>query len=291
MHLSRRHLLTVAAALPFTGGCARADSQVTVRVDPGKSLGRIPDDFMGLGFEISSVAVPGLLSAGNRAYVDLVRDLGANGVIRIGGNTSDFSRYDARGTAVSAPKATVVTEANLRELKTFVDAVGWKLIWGLNLGDDKLDNAVEEARAVAGIMGDRLIALEIGNEPDLFPNQGHRPKGYDFAMWLADYRRYKSAIRAVLPRVAFAGPDLAGAVDWMEQFARQESDIALLTAHHYITGQANPAATLDTMLAEEKKYQPALARFLDYVQRHDHVWITRRIDIAEHWRDKHPYAR
>ena len=35
----------------------------------------------------------------------------------------------------------------------------------------------------------------------------------------------------------------------------------------------------------------ALARFLDYVQRHDHVWITRRIDIAEHWRDKHPYAR
>jgi peptidoglycan/xylan/chitin deacetylase (PgdA/CDA1 family) len=35
----------------------------------------------------------------------------------------------------------------------------------------------------------------------------------------------------------------------------------------------------------------ALARFLDYVQRHDHVWITRRIDIAEHWRDKHPYER
>ena len=40
-----------------------------------------------------------------------------------------------------------MTEANLRELKTFVDAVDWKLIWGLNLGDDKLDNAVEEARA------------------------------------------------------------------------------------------------------------------------------------------------
>jgi allantoinase len=33
----------------------------------------------------------------------------------------------------------------------------------------------------------------------------------------------------------------------------------------------------------------ALARFLDYVQRHDHVWITRRIDIAEHWHSLHPY--
>jgi allantoinase len=34
----------------------------------------------------------------------------------------------------------------------------------------------------------------------------------------------------------------------------------------------------------------ALARFLDYVQRHDKVWITRRIDIAEHWHANHPPA-
>jgi allantoinase len=35
----------------------------------------------------------------------------------------------------------------------------------------------------------------------------------------------------------------------------------------------------------------ALARFLDYVQGHDKVWITRRIDIAEHWRARHPYIK
>ena len=34
----------------------------------------------------------------------------------------------------------------------------------------------------------------------------------------------------------------------------------------------------------------ALARFLDYVQSVDKVWITRRIDIAEHWHATHPYA-
>ncbi|HEU4853544.1 MAG TPA: allantoinase PuuE [Telluria sp.] len=33
----------------------------------------------------------------------------------------------------------------------------------------------------------------------------------------------------------------------------------------------------------------ALARFLDYVQEHDKVWITRRIDIADHWRASHPH--
>ena len=32
-----------------------------------------------------------------------------------------------------------------------------------------------------------------------------------------------------------------------------------------------------------------LQRFLDHVQQHDHVWITRRTDIARHWRDTHPY--
>jgi len=34
----------------------------------------------------------------------------------------------------------------------------------------------------------------------------------------------------------------------------------------------------------------ALARFLDYIQSHDKVWITRRIDIANHWHAVHPFT-
>jgi len=33
----------------------------------------------------------------------------------------------------------------------------------------------------------------------------------------------------------------------------------------------------------------SLQRFLDYVQSHSHVWICRRIDIARHWHEHHPY--
>jgi len=33
----------------------------------------------------------------------------------------------------------------------------------------------------------------------------------------------------------------------------------------------------------------ALQRFLDHVQRHERVWITRRIDIARHWKQVHPF--
>jgi putative urate catabolism protein len=34
----------------------------------------------------------------------------------------------------------------------------------------------------------------------------------------------------------------------------------------------------------------ALARFLDYVQSHDRVWLCRRIDVAQHWHQQHPPA-
>ncbi len=33
----------------------------------------------------------------------------------------------------------------------------------------------------------------------------------------------------------------------------------------------------------------ALQRFLDHIQSHDRVWISRRIDIARHWRQTHPF--
>ena len=32
-----------------------------------------------------------------------------------------------------------------------------------------------------------------------------------------------------------------------------------------------------------------LQRALDYVMKHAGVWVTRRIDIARHWVDTHPY--
>ena len=33
----------------------------------------------------------------------------------------------------------------------------------------------------------------------------------------------------------------------------------------------------------------ALQRFLDYIGRHDRVWVCRRIDLARHWRTTHPF--
>ena len=34
----------------------------------------------------------------------------------------------------------------------------------------------------------------------------------------------------------------------------------------------------------------ALQRFLDHIDKHDRVWVCRRVDVARHWIERHPYA-
>ncbi|NMG70346.1 allantoinase, partial [Azoarcus communis SWub3 = DSM 12120] len=33
----------------------------------------------------------------------------------------------------------------------------------------------------------------------------------------------------------------------------------------------------------------ALQRFLDHIEKHDRVWVCRRVDVARHWITEHPY--
>jgi peptidoglycan/xylan/chitin deacetylase (PgdA/CDA1 family) len=35
----------------------------------------------------------------------------------------------------------------------------------------------------------------------------------------------------------------------------------------------------------------ALQNFIDYVMARDGVWICRRVDIAKHWRERHPLPK
>ena len=261
MNISRRKLLAASAALPFVG-VARAADAVSIQLYPQRVQRLMPPDFMGLGFESSAVAA-GILNSGNRAYVQLVRNLG-KGVIRIGGNVSDYTRYDLGAAAAHGHKSTVLNYESLRQFRGFLDAVGWKLIWGLNLGTGTVDNAVALARAVTEVMGERLITFQIGNEPDLFVLQGHRTAPYGYDQWLAEYRKYKAAIRAALPNAKFAGPDISDAgVSWVERFAADEGkDAVMLTAHHYIAGADNPASNHGLLLREETRFaQNNLTRF------------------------------
>ena len=131
----------------------------------------------------------------------------------------------------------LINAANLRQLGTFLDAIGWRLIWGLNLGSGNSNNAAEEAVAVAAAVKDKLLAFEIGNEPDGFAGDAinsHRPKHYGYGDYLKEFRAYKAVIRSKLPDAPFAGPDASWATDWVSRFAVDEgSDLKLLTRHYY----------------------------------------------------------
>jgi hypothetical protein len=247
-----------------TIGPSSAPATARVTLFPDQLLGQIPADFTGLGYEISSVAEPGMFSGTNTRMIQFVRTLGRSGVIRIGGNTSDYSRWSADGTPSDAPKSGIVNRAVINDLGDFLRATGWKLIWGLNLGRGTPEEAADEAAAVAKSARNLLLAMEIGNEPDLFPN-AHRKHGYSYADFLSEYRRFKSVVRARVPGVPLAGPDVAGNTGWVEKFAADESpDLKLLTHHHYSQGPPErPTTTIENLLAGKT----GLSRTLDRMEK------------------------
>ncbi|MFO0606243.1 MAG: allantoinase PuuE [Polyangiales bacterium] len=61
---------------------------------------------------------------------------------------------------------------------------------------------------------------------------------------------------------------------------------------HWAEGDERPAMMsvgMHCRLLGRPGRMRALQRFLDHVERHDRVWVTRRVDIARHWKATHPF--
>ncbi len=61
---------------------------------------------------------------------------------------------------------------------------------------------------------------------------------------------------------------------------------------HYAEGDERPGMMsigMHCRLLGRPGRMRGLQRFLDHVQRHERIWITRRIDIARHWKTVHPF--
>jgi len=59
----------------------------------------------------------------------------------------------------------------------------------------------------------------------------------------------------------------------------------------YAEGEQSPkmmSVGLHCRLAGRPGRASALRKFLKHVMKHEDVWVTRRIDIARHWRERHP---
>ena len=251
--MSRRSLLRIlagVAATPHTSGRARAGPEVTASVtvnydQPGRL---IPENFIGLSYESAVLASPNYLSPRNPALHGLLRGLGPGAVLRLGGNTSESTRWRGTGN-VSEPF--VITPAAIDALAELVKALNWQLIYGLNLARGNPEAAAEETAYVARAVGSRLLAFQIGNEPDGFGRwSAVRPQTYDFQAFLAEWRQFYTGIRARLPTAPFAGPDVIAEQKWIRPFIEAVGDdLILVTRHYYADGPAGaPDITLARLL-------------------------------------------
>jgi hypothetical protein len=257
--IGQRLIIAVFAFAQFANlarGQETAAVPVKITIDPAVKLAHIPEEFIGFGYETSAVAQMNFFDPSNKAMVRLYRNLTPHGLIRIGGNVSDHTRYVRNDLPHVADDhgLTVIDRANLRELASFAKSTGWSVMWGLNLGTGTKEEAVEEAVAVDQELGTSLQSFQIGNEVDYLPRFKR-----DYARYHAAFAEYKSAIRATLPHAVFSGPDVAGSLPYFQKFLADESgDMLLATHHYYRADQSSPKATIDYLLAHDDGFDRRL---------------------------------
>jgi hypothetical protein len=257
-----------------TRGIAYADDLpiITPRLRAAAPV-RVPADFVGLGYEMSSVATPGLLSEDNHRYVELIKGIGAAGVLRAGGIVADYTRYDANGTAKAERQDTVITRASLERFGAFLRKIGWSTIWSVNFAQGSVEDAVVEARAVADVLGDRLLALELGNEVENYA-RGERPfrkPPYNYETYRREYNEWRASILKAVPGVRFAAPDTASSIEWVERMAKDANgDVQLLTTHYYRGNQKY--GTAEQLFEPDPKLKDALVRLRGASQQSGIPW-------------------
>ncbi len=257
------HLLHAQSGAPISG---------TLTIDESTTLATIPQDFIGLSYESAQLANPAFFSAENTALVALFRELSDQGVLRLGGGTSEFTAFtteespaaalfDAVGpdTSKNVKSDTPITPRSLRNLRAFLDATGWRCLYGLNLGRGPVARAVEEASYVQNILGTRLIAFQLGNEPDAWRNR-YRPATWFYADYWKEWSAAHSAVVARVPQAKFAGPDVSNKMAYVTGFAedvkRSAPDVVMLTSHYYAMGPAGaPGMTIDKLLSSDPKLE------------------------------------
>jgi hypothetical protein len=259
-----------AAPLRSAAQANATSAQLTISENP--EARPIPLSYTGLSYEMAQLTDPEFFSAANRDLVEYFRLLSPHGVLRIGGNTSE-SCWLKVNDQTPEPRLRVPAgnlDANwmphrlfriephaIEELAGFLRATGWRLIFGLNLGNSSPQRAADEAAFVAGKVGAHLEFFQIGNEPDFYHDaiNGTRPPTWGFPDYLKEWTDFAQAIAARVPDAHFGGPDVGASSDWVTRFGDQvpasvSPRLMAMTGHYYAEGPPNdPRVTIQRLLA------------------------------------------
>jgi hypothetical protein len=258
----RRFLATAGCAVAVARLHAQDQSKVRVTLAiPSESTGpHMPIDFVGLSYEVQQLVDPSFFSVQNGGLIREFKALSSTGVLRLGGNTSEFAYWKPTPDfpepehpqvreVVGEPKARyyAVTVEAIRNLAEFLQATGWTCVYGIGMGTNTPARAAEEAAFVAATLGDHLQYFQVGNEADLFSHHLRDPKTWSAKAYLEEWLTLARAIAVRVPAAKFGMPDVASNVSWLTEIADQWGPIqdpphvTTVTHHYYFGGPATNA--------------------------------------------------
>lgn len=270
--LTRRRFLIAAAGGALTGARIHAQVQGKARVAlniPREATGpHMPIDFVGLSYEVQQLAEPSFFSKQNSGLIREFKALSSTGVLRLGGNTSEFAYWKPTPHSpepehpqvrevTGEPKASYypVTAEAVGSLAEFLEATGWSCVYGIGMGTNTPPRAAEEAAFVANTLGKRLQYFQIGNEADLFDRHLRNPKTWSAKTYLQEWITLARAIAARVPATKFGMPDVASNASWLTEIAEEwpsiqsPPQVTTLTHHYYFGGPAtNPDVNIPNLL-------------------------------------------
>jgi hypothetical protein len=247
---------------------AQGASSAKLTFGAGKGVS-IPERFIGLSYENMQLEDPTFFSAKNKGLVEQFRAISPHGVLRLGGNTSEFSWWKARPTDTPPLRNVVlkngskpanylyaITPETIRELDSFLRATNWTCIYGLNLGYGTPETDIPEAKFVFETLGPRLEYFQIGNEVDNFPQYHLRERAtWNVDVYLQEWLTIARAVQKVVPRAKFGLPDVAADTNWLTRIAEQwravsdQPTVTTLSHHHYWSGPpSNPNANIERLM-------------------------------------------
>jgi hypothetical protein len=239
---------TASAQSRTLGTSAVPSSAASMTIDPSQVGAPLERNFVGLSFEAQDLAAPGFHPG---TLVRYLRSLG-QGVLRIGGNSSDETFWTSTGQTPPSWSQQTLTPQTLAELATVAKRSGWKVILGVNLKHYDPARAANEVTYASQELGSSLVGVEIGNEANYYYSS-------ESSYW-TDFENYVTAIRAAVPGAPIVGPDTGhDAFSFLEAFANDEAshpDIMELTHHWYPTSACDGGTvTIPELLSASARQQ------------------------------------
>ena len=221
-------------------------------------------DNIGVSFEATDLADPRL----DPAKSNLDEQLKALGspALRFGGNALDRRTFwTSKGEKPKHGEKTTITPDDLKRLKKLVDVTGSTVTLGVPLGTYDPERGADMAAHAIDILGDSLIGLGIGNEPngytvDDVPGGAVRDDGWNEDKYVKQLETYAKAIHAKRPDAPIIGPDVYDGA-WMTAFLDSGVKHKTALAQHWyqlyecdstqVPGRGPQAANLIDPLAKE----------------------------------------